>query len=718
MISIIIWWAVILCIGIGFLPLSNRLFRKFRDGGWLFSKVIGIFIAGSVFWTLNVTHVLSFTQTHALIIVAGCICLNVLYFILVLRKHPSFEEISWRLVIFEEVLFLGVFLLWVWMIGFKPGAYGTEKFMDYSFLTSMMRSEWMPFADPWYSGSSINYYYGGQYMTAFIIRISGVTTGTGYNLMRATETAFSFVLPISLVFQLMYDRLKMKASLSRTRFSLAAGLIAGFAVAFCGNFHYVIYGIILPIYNKITGAIGNYSYWFPNSTRYIGYNPDTADKTIHEFPSYSSVLGDLHAHYLNIMFVLTVAAIVYAWARLQEEKKPADNPGNGQLFKEALFSPHIFMIGLFTGMFRWTNYWDMPIYLVVCGCIVFFINMRTYRRDLLRFFVITALQAVEIAAVGIAACLPFTLNFRMISSKIALTYTHTALYQLLILWGLPVITVILFFIMLIYEYKKGKVPSRKGGFTHLLSYLDISDITVLLFGICAIGLVILPEIIYVKDIYGGEHYRANTMFKLTYQAFILFGIAMGYILIRVIALNKKKARILSCTGLLLLTLTAGYIFQSCYSWFGSIFDGSRRESTDASVFIADSFPYDAGAISWLNDNVEGQPVILEAPGDSYSDYERVSTATGLPTVLGWFVHEWLWRDDTTSLNQRAADIETIYTSDDETEVRSLIEKYNITYIYIGTLERTKYPTLNDTLLQKLGDVVYTDAETTYIMKVQ
>ena len=68
------------------------------------------------------------------------------------------------------------------------------------------------------------------------------------------------------------------------------------------------------------------------------------------------------------------------------------------------------------------------------------------------------------------------------------------------------------------------------------------------------------------------------------------------------------------------------------------------------------FPEDVSAIRWLNENVEGTPVVLEANGDSYSDYERVSAMTGLPTVLGWYVHEWLWRGNTDDLNQRAADI--------------------------------------------------------------
>ena len=122
-------------------------------------------------------------------------------------------------------------------------------------------------------------------------------------------------------------------------------------------------------------------------------------------------------------------------------------------------------------------------------------------------------------------------------------------------------------------------------------------------------------------------------------------------------------------------------------------------------------------MNYLNTYAEDRSVVLEAPGDSYSGYGRVSAATGLPTVLGWYVHEWLWRGDTADLNARAADIEAIYTSQDAAEVRALIEKYHISYIYIGALERQKYPLLNDKLLQSLGSVAYSDGVTTYIMKM-
>ena len=246
----------------------------------------------------------------------------------------------------------------------------------------------------------------------------------------------------------------------------------------------------------------------------------------------------------------------------------------------------------------------------------------------------------------------------------------------------------------------------------------LPDLAALLFGLCAIGLILLPEVIYVKDIYGGEHYRANTMFKLTYQAWILFAIVMGYALIRILVGRMKPARILAAVCTFLLLLTLGYLPQSIKDWCGNIFDPSLRTGTDASVFVDESFHTDFAAITWLNNEVRGRPVCLEAPGDSYSTRERVSVATGLPTVAGWYVHEWLWRGDPDALNERNKDIEAIYTSGDEKLVKSLIEKYNITYIYIGTQERQAYyNSIKDVFLQSLGEVVFSDGEYTYIVKV-
>ena len=80
--------------------------------------------------------------------------------------------------------------------------------------------------------------------------------------------------------------------------------------------------------------------------------------------------------------------------------------------------------------------------------------------------------------------------------------------------------------------------------------------------------------------------------------------------------------------------------------------------------------------------------------------------TGLPTVMGWYVHEWLWRNDTQDLNEKSSEIETIYTSADSTQVEALLEKYNVSYIFVGAQEREKYPNINEDLLRSLGEVVF------------
>ena len=98
--------------------------------------------------------------------------------------------------------------MWTYFAGFRPQAYGTEKFMDYGFMEAMMRSTTLPARDLWYSEGTINYYYGGQYFAVFLTKLTGSKVELTYNLMRTFVAAFAFVLPFSLVRQMSVDRLK------------------------------------------------------------------------------------------------------------------------------------------------------------------------------------------------------------------------------------------------------------------------------------------------------------------------------------------------------------------------------------------------------------------------------------------------------------------------------------------------------------------------------
>ncbi len=744
------WWAVILMLGLIFMPLTGNLFRTFEDKGYLFSKTIGIAVTGYLMWLLSSLRILKFTESSCLIAIGLGLLINLA--IVLIPKwnsrnknngHPNrsitlpFGKSTMDMILLEELLFVGIFLIFTYVRGFKPEAYGTEKFMDYGFMATMARSDYMPPQDLWYAGTTLNYYYVGQFLATFLSKVTFVGTSLGYNLMLMMTGAFAAVLPFSLAYNLTHhflkDRRKKKGYLPSI-----SGLLAGAGVCIAGNMHYPIYKWLVPAFYKLFRKgqqIANY--WFPNATRYIGYNPETNDKTIHEFPAYSFVLGDLHAHVINILFVLTVLGILVAWLFQHKERVAAYPTAQEDMRKvllKEIFHPSILMIGFFIGLFHTTNFWDFPIYYVVSGAVILFSNLVVYNFKG-KAYLMTAYQGILVIALGKIISLPFTLNFNQISATPYLTVARTPLYQLMVLWGLPILTVIAFLIFTISDYLKTRVRRRnnkkkkdRAGITQYMQGLNSADLFILTIGLCAIGLILLPEIVFIKDIYSGDYKRANTMFKLTYQAFIMFGICFGYIFVRLLAFGRIRIqKVAAGIGLFLFSLTLFYVQNATKAWYGNIFDTTGYKGLDATAFMDYSFPEDALATDWLNENISGTPVVLEANGDSYTDYERVSVITGLPTALGWYTHERLWKSEegeddervTDMLNKRAEDIETIYTSDQEETVRSLLQKYKVAYIYVGGLEKKKYGTVNDELLKSIGTVVYeSPTQETYIVMIK
>ncbi len=727
------WWAAVAGIGIIFIPLTTILFANFHDKGYLFSKAIGIAVTGYLMWLFSSLHLMKFTTVSSMVCVGISLALNV--GLLLWQRNRRALPMNGRdifrgggvfdTIVVEELMFFAVFLLFTYIRCFKPEAYGTEKFMDYGFMTSMMRSDYMPPQDFWFSGTNLNYYYVGQYMAVYLTRISFVEVSDAYNLMLMMVGAFAVVLPYSIIYNVT-QRYLVKQEKQRTYLPALSGVLAGAGVCIAGNMHYPTFQWLEPIVRKFFGMEANdEKYWFPDATRFIGYHPETTDKTIHEFPAYSFVLGDLHAHVINIFFVLTVLGLLFAWLTGRDDIKDKEPT----VLRE-VFHPAIIMITFFIGLFHTTNFWDYPIYFVVSGGIILFSNLVVYNFKSKAIW-LTGLQGIFVFGASSLVCLPFTLSFDKISTNICLASAHTPINQLIILWGLPVFVVAGFIGSLISNYRrdgnsrgveKEKEPEsndakvehkkRQPVLFYFLANLKPSDLYILVLGLCAIGLILLPELIYVEDIYSGDYKRANTMFKLTYQAFIMFGLCFGYILLRLLCYGRtRRQRRLAGIGMVLFLISVTYCQNAVNSWYGNIFNRSGYKGLDAAAFMATTMKDDALATDWLNQNVPGTQVVLEANGDSYSDYQRVSVITGLPTPLGWRTHEWLWKGDPSLLDARATDIETIYTSFNEPEVLALIDKYHISYIYVGRLELEKYDTINHELIKRLGTVVFSSPAT-------
>jgi uncharacterized membrane protein len=134
---------------------------------------------------------------------------------------------------------------------------------------------------------------------------------------------------------------------------------------------------------------------------------------------------------------------------------------------------------------------------------------------------------------------------------------------------------------------------------------------------------------------------------------------------------------------------------------------------NGAAWVAQSAPDEYAAIQWLNQNVADSPVILEAPGQSYHpEQSRIAAFTGLPTVLGWGGHELQWRGNYDEAGRREPDLNEIYTTRSPQETLTLLDKYAISYVYVGPAERAMFPAASLSKFDTLMEVVFKQGNVT------
>ena len=117
-----------------------------------------------------------------------------------------------------------------------------------------------------------------------------------------------------------------------------------------------------------------------------------------------------------------------------------------------------------------------------------------------------------------------------------------------------------------------------------------------------------------------------------------------------------------------------------------------------------------GMIDHLENNRDGNNMI-EAVGDSYTELNSVSAFSGTPTVIGWRVHEWLWRGGYDVVRKREDIVRDFYESGDI----KILEDFNVGWVVVGEDEKEEYE-VNDEEILRLGEVVWREEEG-YLVKV-
>lgn len=236
---------------------------------------------------------------------------------------------------------------------------------------------------------------------------------------------------------------------------------------------------------------------------------------------------------------------------------------------------------------------------------------------------------------------------------------------------------------------------------------DNVEIFVFILVLLGLLLTLFPEFFYLRDQFGT---RMNTIFKFYFQAWILWGLsaAVGSAILFQ-QLRGWRAALFQIVWIM--TLLAGLAYPILMLWDKTNAFSTKDWTLDGNAYIQKYNPDEYAAIEWLQQAPMG--IITEAVGGSYTDYARVSTRSGLPTVLGWPGHESQWRGGGEEMGSRFSDLQVLYETSDWYDALRVLQSYNVRYIYVGNLERSTYRVKIEKFAANLATVFTNGSVTIY-----
>ncbi len=561
----------------------------------------------------------------------------------VLRDRRVFGAVALLVVLFA-------FFLWL-RLGWGD-ARQTEKPMDLAVLSALLVTPRLPLEDPWLAGTAFPYYHFGTYLLALPFRLAGIAPGVAYNLVAALVAALAGAAAFGVV------RLRGGGR----RLAVVAALLLTLAGTWDGA---------RPLLGG--GSLASVDLWA--SSRRVA-------QTITEWPLFTLWLGDLHPHAVALPLLLALAALAGRFAS-----------GAGLLLDAALLAALLS-----------ANPWDLPAALLLLGAGAF----------VSRPFLPALLRALSTVAVALPLLVPALLGARpelqglrwaaarttspeaflhfggvllvpALAVGVALlrsrddaeeSFLFANLYPaagvvLAILTGRPVLGLGAAFLLALLQILPRLRGALRAGF---------------FLAAAAVALAMIPELLAVKDPYGEELHRMNTVFKCYAGAAALLAPATA--LLAPLALASRRARgtvraALAVGVLALLAHPAALLAQRAKA---------TRATLDGLAWMTREAPGDRAAAEWLRANAPAGARLVEAVGSAYTDHGRVGGASGRPLVLGWTNHEGLWRgvSGAGTIEARRRDVETIYRSDAAAEVRAALARTGARYVVVGALERKEY----------------------------
>jgi len=673
-------------------PVTSRIIQS-RKLALSASKLIGLVIFGYLIWIFSFFKLLDY-QSRGLILAFFFVFIFCGVFIIwkfpvssfksetplqpkkkKLPAKPSlFKEILWI-----EIISILLYFFYLWVRSHNAGASNTEHFMDMVLLSSAGKTNYFPFIDPWFAGKLINYYYYGSYLISLISNLAQVSYSLSYNL----ALGFIFTQSALLSGALAYAITGLKK----------CATLAGFLVTSAGTLFFAACTLKGAFANPATVCS------YASSTRLY-----TPSYIINEIPSYSFTVGNLHAHLLALPFFILFLILLYAGSL---EAKPR------------LWS--FILLGFLAATSGMINAWDLITESALFASLVIFkifqtavsAEERSVKLNQIKKWILSGFLFAGAAAIFIT---PSLINFSSPVLGLGFIPSYVSRYNLQnVQYPTPIMALLgMWGIFLAGIFLARKVKENYAeSFLFLLALCFVS-----------IGILAGVELFFIEDIYSisnPPYFRANTTFKFGFHAWVMLSILLSVLAASFYKLQRRSFFAIAGKFLFAFAVLSGVFFtyQGSRQYFFVNADSRTLDNFSWFKKISES---DWAAVQFINRKIPGREVIAEAVGDSYTNFSRISTFTGMITPMGWRTHEWTWRFDGRLAKKApigqtvetgwgvvaltSGDIDSLYRTSDIALAKKIIDKYGIKYIYVGDLERSTYSNLDEQKFFELGRVIF------------
>jgi len=771
----ILWYLSVFILGLLVYPLMRFVLSGLKDSGYPLARTFGMLLLSYLVWLVGSSGIpfLRITILGVVLILAigGLIAGYI-------QRESLLQE--WRkrkgYYLIIEVLAISIFILALLIRFGNPDLWhpwkGGEKPMDFSYFNAVIKSTSFPPYDPWFAGGYINYYYYGYVFVGVLVKLLGIMPSIAYNLILPTLFMMLGLGAFSLTWNLMIgDSGSGEDQQGLPLLAGGAGVLGMVIFGNLGVIRMVLQGLqrlasagvnvlegtffqrlkwtLLGVVQLFQTKSLNYRLdeWYWNPSRTIGAEHGGP---ITEFPFFTFLYGDLHAHFIALP--ITVLAIAWALSIVKSTQNPQQkSAGLGRILAVSSFG------ALAVGALRPTNTWDFYPYLVLGVAALAYSWWRgkssqdSWFRDALQLvlFVLLAFLLFKPYAdwygQGYNSIKPwfgsntplndyfthwglfiFVIFSWMVQETIDwMASTPVSALRDLIKYRELIIAVIL--ILLVIMIGLGISLENKidvGGFTilgsgvHIIWFVlplmvwagilifrpgsPLSKQIVLFLTGTSLAMTLMVELIYLE----GDIGRMNTVFKFYLQAWTMFAVSaaacIGWLSISHKKWNSRFRRVWQVFLIILITGAAIYPLLGGVAKIKDRMALNAPHTLDGMTFMqfatyADlntiiELSQDYDAIRWMQDNVEGSPVIVEANQVEYHWATRYTVYTGLPGVVGWNWHQRQQRTTTPHdwVFSRVEEVNLFYDTTDLGFAQNFLEKYDVQYIILGQLERAKY----------------------------